>query len=310
MCTLKKGYNNTNGLGVLKGDMEIFHLSTVHFTSFPGEAGSGKSSAVAKLSLDWTQSKDEPKTGFREKLMLFFKKMFAKGTVSERYPTRNTKRLKKFDFTFLIKLKNVDKNVPLEREVIEQHDLEADENQIEWILRHCKILLILDGYDEYKKGTNSDIDAAISGKRGNSYVFITSRPDYMHKKDKNKLDAKIQLRGLSQENIRRYIERHLEDRETAESLMEAAERSRIFDLLRIPIIALMLCILYKERKQLPRTQTEIIWEIIQIYIKRAKEKGVELPNEEEMLYVLGELSWEALRRNTHQLLIRKVIHTQ
>ena len=128
----------------------------------------------------------------------------------------------------------------------------------------------------------------------------------MNKRDKNKLDGKIQLRGLSQENILLYIRRHLEDKEKAESLMKAAERSQTNELLRIPIIALMLCILYKETKQLPRTQTEIIKEIIQIYIKRAKEKGVELPDEDEMLFVLGKLSWNALRRDTHQLLIKKV----
>ena len=256
-------------------------------TSLPGEAGSGKSSAAAKLAMDWIQCKE---------------------STDDSYPSQTVTNLQKFDFTFLIKLKNLEENVSLEREIIEQHDLEADENQIQSILKHCKTLLIFDGYNEYKKGTNSAIDAAISGKRINSFVLVTSRPDHMNKKDKNKLDGKIQLRGLSRENIQLYTERHL-DREKAESLMKAAERSRIFDLLRIPIIALMLCILYKERKQLPRTQTEIIKEIIQMYIKRAKEKGVDLPDEEEMLYVLGELSWEALQRDTHQLLFKKVIHS-
>ena len=196
-------------------------------------------------------------------------------------------------------------NISLEKEIIEQHHLEADETQIQSILKHCKTLLIFDGYDEYKKGTNSAIDAAISGKRGNSFVLVSSRPDYMDKKDIDKLDGKIQLRGLSQENIRLYIERYLNG-EKAESLMKAAERSGTDELLRIPIITLMLCILYEERKHLPRTQTEIIQEIIQIYIKRAKEKGVDLPDEDKMMYILGELSWEALRRDTHQLLIKKV----
>ena len=240
---------------------------------------------MAKLSLDWVHCKND-----------------------ESQPSQTKSGLQKFDFTFLIKLKNVAENVSLEREIIDQHDLEADENQIQSILKHCKTLLIFDGYDEYNKGTNSAIDAAISGKRGNSFVLVTSRPNHMGKKDKDKLDVKIQLRGLSRENILLYIEKYL-DGEKAKSLMKAAEKSRISQLLRIPMIALMLCILYEERKQLPRTQTEIIQEIIQIYIQRAKEKGVELSDEAEMLYVLGELSWEALQRDTHQLLIKKVIHS-
>ena len=230
-----------------------------------------------------------------------------KSTLSKLFRSAS-RGIEKFEFTFLIKLKRVNGNASLEKEIIEQHDLEADEDQIKSILKHCKTLLIFDGYDEYKKGTNSAIDAAISGKRGNSFVLITSRPDHMDKKDKDKLDGEIQIRGLSKENIRLYIERYL-GAEKAESLITSAVRSRISQLLRIPIIALMLCILYEERKQLPRTQTEIIREIIQIYIKRAREKGVELPDEEEMFYVLGELSWLALQRKTHQLLIKKVINS-
>ena len=179
-----------------------------------GEAGSGKSSAMAKLSLDWIECKDETQSS----------------------QTQASTGLEKFDFTFLIKLKNVEENVSLEKEIIEQHDLDAEEDQIKSILKHCKTLMIFDGYDEYKKGTNSAIDAAISGKRGNSFVLITSRPDYMDKKDKDKLDGEIQIRGMSQKNIKRYIGRYL-DTKKAESLMKAAKVSQIYDLLRIPIIA-------------------------------------------------------------------------
>ena len=244
---------------------------------------------MAKLALDWVECKGHTD----------------KSQASESLPG-----LEKFDFTFLIKLKNVDEDVPLEREIIKQHDLdsEATEDQIRSILKHCKTLLIFDGYDEYKKGTNSAIDAAISGRRGKSFVLITSRPDNMDKKDKDKLDGKIQNRGLSEEQIEVYIERILDDKKKTKSLIEAAHRSDIEQLLRIPIVALMLCILYKEEKQLPRTQTKIIQQIIQIYIKRAKEKGVELPAENTILDVLGALSWEALQRKTHQLLIKKVIY--
>ena len=72
----------------------------------------------------------------------------------------------------------------------------------------------------------------------------------MDKKDKEKLDGEIQNRGLSPAKIALYIGKYL-DEEKAKSLIEAAERSDIEELLRIPIIALMLCILYDEEKQLP-----------------------------------------------------------
>ena len=49
-----------------------------------------------------------------------------------------------------------------------------------------------------------------------------------------------------------------------------------------------------------------MWEIIQIYIKRAEEKGIPIENPDELLRHLGELSYDASQRRTHQLLIKKV----
>ena len=247
---------------------------------------------MAKCVLDWV---DHNQT--RSKL---------KTALSKLIPFRSVKPgIEKFEFTFLIQMKRVIRNVSLEREIIEQHDLEADENQIKSVLKHCKTLLIFDGYDEYKKGTNSAIDAAISSKRGNSFVLITSRPDYMTEADKKKMSGEIQIRGLSKQNIQMYLKRYI-GHDKSESLMKAAEKSGIHELLRTPIIALMLSILYLEMDSLPKTQTKIICGIIKMYIKRAKEKGVELPPEDDMMYILGELSWEALQRKIHQLLFKKV----
>ena len=42
-----------------------------------------------------------------------------------------------------------------------------------------KTLLMLDGYDEYKPGTNHDIDAAIDKTVGTSVLILTSRPGYL-----------------------------------------------------------------------------------------------------------------------------------
>ena len=170
----------------------------------------------------------------------------------------------------------------LERVIIEQHDLkerDIKESQIQAALKSSKSLLIFDGYDEYKKGTNSDIDATISGKRGNSFVLVTSRPDYIDKKDRGKLDGEIQIKGLSDENIARCTENYLGDKAESKNLTEAAEKSGIQGLLRIPIILLMLCILSRDRRSLPvksplpETKTDILVEIIKLYVKRALEKS-------------------------------------
>ena len=75
---------------------------------------------MAKCVLDWV---DHNQT--RSKL---------KSALSKLIPFRSAARgIEKFEFTFLIQLKRVSGNVSLEREIIDQHDLEADENQIQSI---------------------------------------------------------------------------------------------------------------------------------------------------------------------------------
>ena len=68
----------------------------------------------------------------------------------------------------------------------------------------------------------------------------------------------------------------------------------------------MVSVLYIETGSLPERRSDIMWEIIQIYIKRAKEKGVPIENPEKLLFHLGELSYNASQRHTHQLMIKKV----
>ena len=223
---------------------------------------------------------------------------------------------------FLITLKNIDSDLPLERFIIQQYELEDEgitEDEIKTILDSSKCLLVFDGYDEYRKGTNSATDAAISSQNGHSFVLITSRPDYMDKKDKKKLDGEIQIKGLSYESIEECVDRYFEKPEvsqqggtnedlarTSEGFKKKAKKRGIYGLLRIPIILLMLSVLYIETGSLPERRSDIMWEIIQTYIKRAEEKGVPIDNPDKLLRHLGELSYDASQRDTHQLLIKKV----
>ena len=223
---------------------------------------------------------------------------------------------------FMIQLKNIDSDLPLQRFIIQQYELEDKgiaEDDIKTILDSPKCLLVFDGYDEYKKGTNSAIDAAISSQNGHSFVLITSRPNHMDKKDKKKLDGEIQIKGLSDESVDECIKRYFDYEEvsqpgadnedparTSEGFKKNAKKRGIYELLKIPILLLMLSVLYIETGYLQKRRTDIMWEIIQIYIKRAKEKGVPIENPEKLLCHMGELSYNASQRHTHQLMIKKV----
>ena len=119
---------------------------------------------------------------------------------------------------FVVPLKTVDSDIPLERLIIQQHELEdkgITEDEIKIILDSSKCLLVFDGYDEYKKGINSAIDTEISSKKGHSFVLITSRPDCMGKKDGRRFYEEIQIRGLSDESIEECIARYFDNQPEA-----------------------------------------------------------------------------------------------
>ena len=72
-----------------------------------------------------------------------------------------------------------------------------------------KVLLLLDGYDEYRRGTNKDIDEAIENKIGNCFLILTSRPrndsgdkKIVSKLIRNRIDGEIMIEGFSPENIK------------------------------------------------------------------------------------------------------------
>ena len=61
------------------------------------------------------------------------------------------------NFVFLIQLSKVDSNISLEEVIIQQHSRLKSKNiqrdQIATVLQRKKVLLLFDGYDEYKKET-------------------------------------------------------------------------------------------------------------------------------------------------------------
>ena len=256
-------------------------------------------------------------------------------TVAEPFPKRaksdsdidSKSSLKNFDFVFLIQLSKVDSNIPLEEVIIQQHSRLKSKNvlkeQLATILQKKKVLMLFDGYDEYKKGTNTAIDDAITNTIGNCFVIVTSRPgEYMDKSDVDQMDGVIQITGLSQENILKCATRYLQsllasdaDKKNTENacadLIKQAQYVGIDEILRIPIVLLMVCVLYSNEQSLPDTKTGIVWAIIKMCMDRSTLKHLDkrwndLENIDQMLFILGELSWLALQRGTKQLLIKKV----
>ena len=248
-----------------------------------GDPGSGKSCTLAMLAIDWAENKGPPE-------------------------------LQQFHFVFFISLRDVDDNIPLEEVVIKQHGRfkarQVPKEHVKAVLdgsSNNQVLLLFDGYDEYKKGTNSDIDKAITDTIGDCFLIITSRPgEYMDKTDQDQMDGEIKIKGLSPTIIKEYALKFLSSQILYEDMLNKSLDNGTYSLLKTPVILLMICVLYFENKTLPENQTDLVWEIIKMYVERAKAKGGEMINWMDIILKLGELSWIAPQRERWQLLIRKV----
>ena len=237
----------------------------------------------------------------------------------------------KFHFVFLLPLRNVNKEATLAQLVKVQHSLEdIPTTHIENILngktKH-KVLIILDGYDEYKRETNKSVDAAIENTVGNCLLLVTSRPGeddrdeiYISKEVRNKMDGEVKIQGFSDENIRKCSELYLGRKENAEAMLEQVKEKStkirgkwtgLYELLRTPITLLMVCVIYNQEESLPETRAQI-YELIynlsmdRTTLKTFKKKSKDIPNIEELLFLLGELAWKALQDDFRQLLLEKV----
>ena len=247
--------------------------------------GMGKSTAMKYLAISW-----------------------ADGTADE---------LKKFDFVFHIALKKVKDDSQIENIIVEQHaGLKARElkpAEVKCILEgdtDGKIMLILDGHDEYTVGRNSDIDGVImKEKLWNCWMILTSRETDQIKDFKQYMDAEVELYGFIGENAQEYATKTIGNKEETETMLKQAvdkglchwDGKKTFFLelsfLYIPIFLHMICVMFRSEKSLPDTSTGILQAIVERCIQREAIRGAAQRTGEGVqraLFNLGRLAWGVL----------------
>ena len=224
---------------------------------------------------------------------------------------------------FLLPLRNVDEDCSLAELIVNEHDLDdADTELIDNIILgkdNHSVLLLLNGYDEYTPGTNTELDCAVTKTVGKCFVILTSRSNggkTFTENIQNKMDGEVVIQGFSKENIKKCCSLYLGSESEADKfLQEASEKAGLYELLKVPIILLMTSVLYSEdeKKSLPERRTELYQNLYEFVMDRSTLKphnfgcySSEVPNIQAMLLVLGRFTWEALQNDVRQLLINKV----
>ena len=250
-----------------------------------------------------------------------------------------SEELKKFDFVFHISLKHVKDNTSIENIIVAQHvGLKANGvkcEEINFILNktsRSRTLPLIDGHDEYKAGTNTDIDETIKKEKlWNCWMILTSKETTQLGDVKKYLDAEAEIRGFDSKNVKTYVHRSLGCHEKAEELLEqvvqrglmtTTEISRIIQargqrglidifksIMTIPILLHMICVLFVCNKSLPKTKTGIIQAIVNRCMDREaiRAKGQKaVDSADQALYNLGKLAWQGLKEAGIKLFFDKV----
>ncbi len=271
----------------------------ISWFSHTGAGGVGKSTALKHLALAW-----------------------ANGT---------SKQLKCFDFVFHVALRYVEQGQTLEEAIVMQHQehtsRKVPSSEIRSILEGpygSKVLLLLDGYDEYEHGRSKSVDEAIiRDSLPDCTVLLTSRDTDKLIQLRHHMDVEAEIKGFDPKRVREYITKFLGSTEKCEELLSVANSRNVinrsltgdkFGIMQIPILLHMICVLFLTKVSLPKTMTGIYeavadrcadWEAVKQSGTKTIHKDMKKALD-EALVKLGKLSWQRLKENNKDLIFSKV----
>ena len=187
-----------------------------------GKPGVGKSTFSKKLAVDWARGEKEI--------------------------------LKQFTVLLLIKLRDVC-NTPSVCAMLEQAELLSAENPLvfnqlyDYILENQeKVLLVLDGFDEYSAEKSSPIHHIWRGNLLRDCVaIVTTRPS---KEDELRTPSHVQfeISGFTNDQIKQFAEKFFSHRkDITDEFTEFLTEHNLWGMAKIPLLLLMLCLTWNER---------------------------------------------------------------
>ena len=219
--------------------------------------------------------------------------------------------LKNFSILLLIKLRDVC-DVGNIRDVLRASKLLASDGPIsvdslyDYIINNQdKVLLILDGYDEYSCAKeHSPILAIWKGEQlRDCHVIVTTRQLECDKL-RGPSHVQLEIQGFkSWERKRTYARKFMASEQDCDEFMSYLKEKDLYDIAEIPLLLLMLCILWKEKHHegLPKLRADIFTQFIQTMLDHKGEIQQPMPFQnvtsteaKEDLSNLGKAALEAL----------------
>ena len=168
-----------------------------------------------------------------------------------------------------------------------------------------KVLLIFDGYDEYRCERNSEIYEIFSGNSLRSCcVLITTRISKADELREGE-DLHAEITGFSEVDREFFMRRFLNSDE-AQKLQHYLDSRNLMDLAKVPLLLLFFCILWKrgQSTHFPGNKTKLYMNIIQFVLnhsqcKQSPPQYLEVIHFKEILSEIGKIALQALLKNDH-----------
>ena len=240
-----------------------------------GRPGIGKSTFAQKISVDWARGKEEI--------------------------------LKKFDLLFMIPLRNVCNSETFRdmlkaAKVFPMEDQKLTDSLHSYILEHKdRVLLVLDGFDEYSAGTPSPVfDIWKGDELRDCIVILTTRP-IRGDEVKRFSDVQFQIKGFDTPQIKEFSMKFLENQQEVEVFLNYIKKHKLEEIAGIPLILLMLCLVWKarDREGLPDSRVYLYSNFIQALCNHMAAKDGDgtvnsIKDYNDELIQVGELAFNAL----------------
>ena len=240
-----------------------------------GRPGIGKSTLTKKLAVDWSRG--------------------------------NKEILKKFAVVLLIKLRDVCNTKDFCAVLKKAKLLSADDSVVfgqlyDYIRRNQqKVLLILDGYDEYSAEKSSPVHQIWEGSElRHCTLLVTTRP---LKKDelRPRSHAQFEIKGFNQWQVKTFARKFLCDQTEVDKFTAFLRERSLWDLAEIPLLLLMLVLSWEVSDyQGPSTSRADVYNsfcqtlLDHVTAKTSDETFRSMDEYREDLAKLGELAWQAL----------------
>ena len=191
--------------------------------------------------------------------------------------------LRKFELVVSVNLREVSKCQTL-RDIMSHSRLfpEEEEKSIDDLLSHIRnnqenILVVLDGYDEYRTGSEAEEKY---GSRRSSPVFKMFHGDMLRDctvlvttrssradEIRGPADVQAEVTGFNMSDREEFMRKMLDDQTQVDGLVNFLWKSNMEDLARVPLLTLFFCLLWKKEKEKLMELTESKTKLFQAIMK-------------------------------------------